>query len=250
MSDARELLENYGAFNPHATFVLDGWRAEATDPAWRKWRTDAPTCAHWYTPDRLRDLIAGCLTSEAGGETVRAFVSQFRGLAGTAKQKAVAGDLAGVRLEALVREGDVDMTAVRTLLETMQRVTRPVKPKALGVIGEEHVRRWLVTHCHVSEGSVTYRRKMGETDGLPYVLEVGFGVRAKDDEPRRLVSGLNWSATLDVPIPELRSLLQRARVDPDDPVVVLAHIARPHFEYADRAKGRVRLRNGGSADEA
>ena len=55
------------------------------------------------------------------------------------------------------------------------------------------------------------------------------------------MSGLNWSATLDNPIAELRGLLQEARVDANDPVVVLAHAARPAFKYAERGKGRVVL---------
>lgn len=249
VSGAQELIENYAAFNPHATFTFDGWRAEATTPAWQKWRTDAPTSPHWYTPEQLRDLIAGYLSNGHGGVTVREFVSQFKGLAGTGKQKVVAGDLSGVHLSGLVKKDDVDMERITALLERMQAATRPVKPKALGVIGEEHVKRWMMAHGGVSEGSVQYRRKMGENNGLPYVLEAAFGVREDDEARRRLVSGLNWSATLDNPISELRELLQAARVDLADPVVVLAHICCPVFNYAERGKGRVILSDEGNTDE-
>ena len=59
---------------------------------WRKWTPHDPTSAHWYTAERLRGLIAAYMSDENRGgraRTVREFVSEFAGLQGTAKQKAV-----------------------------------------------------------------------------------------------------------------------------------------------------------------
>ena len=56
---------------------------------------DSPS-PHWYTPDQLLNLITAYLAGERAGrspaKTVREFIAEFRGLAGTAKQKAVAAD--------------------------------------------------------------------------------------------------------------------------------------------------------------
>ena len=61
--DPVELIEHYVAFNPHGTFAVHDhdnpeMTFEATHAAWRKWKPDAPTSAHWYTTETLRDLIA------------------------------------------------------------------------------------------------------------------------------------------------------------------------------------------------
>jgi len=123
----------------------------------------------------------------------------------------------------------------------MQAAARAPKPALLGVIGEEHLRQWMIHHSGAAEDSIRYIRKVGEDEGLPYVLEFAFGVREDDDAGRRLLTGLNWSATLENPLPELRSLLQTMRVDPHDPVTVVVHIAKPQFRFTERGKGAVAL---------
>ena len=91
-----QIADDYTWLNPHLALTLT-WFGErsavrATDPSWRKWRPSDPTCPHWYTPQHLERLIAAYLTHdvERGRErTVREFVSEFRGLSGSLKQKAV-----------------------------------------------------------------------------------------------------------------------------------------------------------------
>ena len=95
--NAVSLVQAYAAFNPHATFRLSvgeerkTWQASAPD--WNKWRPSDPTSPHWYTPERLRLLVAAYIAAERDGggkaRTVREFVSEFRGLSATAKQKSV-----------------------------------------------------------------------------------------------------------------------------------------------------------------
>jgi DNA topoisomerase VI subunit B len=241
---ARELVEGYAAFNPHATFRFSKLTFEATDPDSYKWRADELTSAHWYTPETLRSLIAGYIAREREGaraRTVREFVSEFRGLSSTAKQKQATEGFSRTRLADLVEDGRFDDGAVGQLLARMQELSRPVKPAALGVIGQKHLAAWMVAHAGVALDSVEYGKKQGEHDGLPFVIEFAVGVRQDDNAGRRVLCGLNWAPALGTPVAELTSLLQEARVDPHDPVTMVLHIARPRFEFTDHGKGKVAL---------
>lgn len=238
---AKTLVENYAAFNPHAGFTLNGDRLDRTEAGWTKWRPDNPTSAHWYTEQTLRDLIAAYLAVERNGgqpKTVREFVSTFRGLSGTAKQKLVIANWSRSYLRDFVVAGDLDMGFVRNLLERMQTHSAAPKPQMLGVLGKAHMTAWMV-RSGVAADSIKYKRLMG-VDHLPYVLEIAFGVNKNDDSRRRIVTGLNWSPVIgDAPDETLRQAIAAARLDPYDPVTLLVHMARPRFEFADRGKTRI-----------
>jgi hypothetical protein len=242
---AEELLDGFAAFNPHATFTLNGQRYERTDPDWNKWRPDNPTSAHWYTEETLRDLIAAYITKERAGarahpKTVREFVSEFRGLSATAKQKSVSGPWSGKHLTEFVTTEDIDPEFVRDLLGRMQAGSKAPAPLTLGLVGKEHLTRWMTAHG-VSAESIRYVKKVG-VDGLPYALEMAFGVNTDSDSVRRIVTGLNWSPVIGGdPDPTLRSAVSEARLDPHDPVTLLVHISRPRFAFADRGKTRLAL---------
>ena len=242
---ARSLIQDFAAFNPHATFTLDGETIAASSADWKKWRP-SDLCPHWYTPDTFRELIAHYVASERYGAspvTVREFVSSFRGLTSTAKQKTVTEGFKRDHLSELVVDDgrDLDQAALETLLERMKAETRPPRPSKLGVIGREHLSRWLVEQAGASKDSIKYRKKTGVEDDLPYVVEVAFGVHEDDDAGRRIVTGLNWSPTLGVPVHQIDSLVQEMRIDPTDPVILLVHMARPEWKYTERGKGRVNL---------
>ena len=107
---AGDLIAQYAAFNPHVTFVFNGERYERTTDEFSKWSPNAPTSAHWYTPETLRDLIAGYIVKERTGgrqKTVREFVSEFRGLSSTKKQKEVSADWSGADLHDFLRDDDM-----------------------------------------------------------------------------------------------------------------------------------------------
>ena len=59
---------------------------------------------------------------------MRQLVAMFRGLSGTAKQKALLGPLglSRVPLRELVKDGDVDRAAVEHLLMAMRAASMPV----------------------------------------------------------------------------------------------------------------------------
>jgi len=247
---ARELVEGFAAFNPHASFRFWGVGAapltfEATDTNWCKWRPDEPTSAHWYTRETLRDLVAAYVAKEQEGgrvRTAREFVSEFRGLSSTAKQKTVMEGLglSGVYLHDLVANEDVDMALVTRLLAAMQAAFKPPQPAALGIIGQEHVTAWMTSYAGVTRESVRYRKKLGLEEGMPFALELAYGVRA-DNDCRREVTGMNWSPSLGIPVPRLARLLGEMMVQEKDPITVFLHMARPRFEFVDHGKTQVKL---------
>ena len=234
------LVEKYAAFNPHATFRIGETTFEPTDPKWTKWKPTDPTSPHWYTKETLRDLIAAYVAQERNGgrvRTVREFVSEFRGLSGTAKQKQLDG-FKGDYLHDFVKDGDINSMDVEKLLEAMKGLSKAPKPAALGVIGKDHFKAWMVRYADVSEKSIKYVKRMA-TDGLPHVLEIAFGVH--NIEERRIVTGLNFAPTIVLPMEELGRLLGEMRIDQHDPVTVIVHTARPRFEFVDRGKTRLEL---------
>jgi DNA topoisomerase VI subunit B len=249
---ADDLLLEYGAFNPHASFTYqeaeDTTVIPRTTPAWRKWLPRDPTSPHWYTVERLRALMAAYLTEEqrsGRARTVREFVTEFYGLSGSIKPKRVldAAGLSRAYLHDLVEAGDVAIEPATALLTAMQRESRLVKPAVLGVLGEAHVRHYLVTHCDAEPGSIKYRKLEDIADGLPFVLELACGWYADEDrdDAQCTMVGVNWSPTLKPPFPELPALLGKARVDDFDPVVVFVHLAIPRVDFTDRGKSVVAL---------
>ena len=117
----------------------------ATDPAWLKWKPHRPTSAHWYEPQHLERLIGAYVTHDRDAGTDRLvsdFVAEFDGLTGSQKRASVLREtgLHRVRLSDLVLGDRLDSERIGQLLASMQRHTRPVNPKLLGVIGEEHLR--------------------------------------------------------------------------------------------------------------
>ena len=84
--------------NPHLTLTVDWFGERSTErrptrPGRSGGRAD-PTSPHWYTAAHLERLIAAYVAHDADRgrmRTVREFVAEFRGLSGTAKQKAVLG---------------------------------------------------------------------------------------------------------------------------------------------------------------
>jgi DNA topoisomerase VI subunit B len=248
------LLEQYAAFNPHVSFTLTTpafTRAySATTPAWKKWRPSDPTSPRWYECEHFTALIAAYLYRErvsgAKARTLRAFVSEFAGLSASAQQKAVleAASLSGRYLHDLVK-GDAFLEAdIQTLLSTMQSHSRPITPQALGVLGKPHLCRVLDEHHHVDPSTIAYKKVIAEASGLPFVLEVAFGVVRKDDEQGqdlRVITGINWSATPTPPFEQLDSYLSTALVSRGHHVVVVVHLAIPRPTFRDRGKQALAL---------
>ncbi len=90
--------------------------------------------------------------------------------------------------------------------------------------------------------SVQYKGVSGQADGLPFVLELALGVHEEDNEDgREIVAGVNWSPALECPFDELVYLLGEMRIDENDPVTLIVHLAIPRPDFTDRGKGQISL---------
>ena len=277
----QKLLADYALFNPHAAFELADhattMQIAPTAPDWRKWLPTDPTSPHWYDAERLSGLIGCYVSAERNGgkvRTVRDFVSEFRGLARTAKQKQVtaAAGLERAYLHDLARDGKFDQKRIAVLLASMQELSAPVKPEALGILGEEHFR------CRLQPEGKTFRyRKSHGIDkrGLPCLIETAFAIpgdtcaprKAERDprlpqdwmlvetEPKALRIGLNWSVPLGNALQNdayrvdgnhvvcgLAALLAEQRINVySDRVCLAIHMVNPRFQFVDRGKGSITL---------
>ena len=245
------LVQDFACLNPHASFtVAAGGKNRifsARDTAWRKWRTDDPTSAHWYRLEDFRELIAAEIDKErkarqknpdAPRKTLRDFVGEFDGLARPQYRQRVLEEagLSGKYLCDLEADVDGEMTLVARLLAAMRSVARPVKPLRLGVLGRENMQAALVSYG-AREGSIEYGRdpQIGD-DGLPYVVEVAFGI-TKEGRPRKLVCGINSSVVFRVPSPNLHTILSDCYMDVDEPVAFIVHQSCPRFKFIGHGKG-------------
>jgi DNA topoisomerase VI subunit B len=269
-SDAKrrflQIAEGFGWLNPHLTLEID-WEGErtrvaASDPGWAKWRPSDPTSPHWYDLDRLARLMGAYIArdQDRGREprTVREFISEFRGLTGTAKQKAVLDAIGAARvtLPAFFGISDVNRPRIARLLAAMQLHTRPVKPKDLGAIGERHLRARFVAAG--ADGETFRYSKQFLTDGdLPQVVECAFGY-IPNGKQRRIVTGVNWSPGIINPFRELGRygqsldtvLTEQRAGNADDPVTLVIHMACPRVDYTDRGKSALALAGSISTQEA
>jgi hypothetical protein len=268
----RALVESYALFNPHLSLTLDWFGRvttwEATDPGWTKWRPNQPTSALWHERRHLERLIGACVTAdrERGQDRlVNDFLRQFDGFSGSLKRAKVLAEagLKRARLSDLVAGGGFQSEKIALLLVALQRHSRPVNPRRLGLIGSNHFReRFLM--MGVTALSFTYEKKLrggpakskksqpatGEKAcllELPSVVECAFGwlgPKAKDE--RKIFAGANWSGAISNPFRTfghtgegLETLLAGLRVQRREPVVFAVHLAHPRVEFTDRAKSAV-----------
>jgi hypothetical protein len=201
--------------------------------------------AHWYNPETFERLIAAYVRDNQDNYrtmTVREFVALFKGLSGSAKQKAVLEAVGAARMtlaEFLGTGAAIHKDDVTGLLYAMKAESRPVKPIDLGFIGEEHLRVRL-TALGVHENSFRYKRIAVDDDEQPFVIEAAFGYRPKSDQ-RYLAVGLNFSPAIGNPIRPLNEMLSDAWADSESPVMLVLHITCPRFAFTDRGKGSIAL---------
>ena len=78
-----------------------------------------------------------------GNITVREFISEFRGMSSTAKQKVVLAETGAshVSLHNFFGRHKANTDNIAKLLASLQKHTKPVRPAELGMIGKEHFYR-------------------------------------------------------------------------------------------------------------
>ena len=242
------MMLSYAAVNPHASFSYEGGfeiDIPRTKTECAKWTPSNPTSAHWYDSGRLTALIGAYLSNERESgqhRTVRDFVGEFKGLSSTQKRKSVTEDvgLSGSHLQDLISDNALDNAKIGELLEAMKMNCKPVKPKALGNIGEEHLKKWMHDNFQTAD-SFQYKRIMAAPGGLPFVLEAAFGVMGGEMEDSHSIrtTALNWTSTLTQPFESLN--LSDTLVNSYDPIHIFVHLACPRLDFTDRGKTRLKL---------
>jgi DNA topoisomerase VI subunit B len=246
------LVWDFVALNPHLAIVLDldgeGLiHRKPTAPDWEKWKPSYPIPPAWYTPESLQRLIAASVNRdlEDGNRvrSVRDFLGGFAGLSSTAKRSVVLKETGLFRagLDIFFDGERVDRDAIARLLRAMQGSGRLVKPRALGVIGEDHFRSIFAVD-KADQDHLKYAPVAGEEGGLPYLVEVAFSPAA-EVSTTPLVSGVNWSPAIHDPFRSLvASVLYAQHVDLyRDPVLLGVHVATPSVSFVDRGKSSVVL---------
>jgi DNA topoisomerase VI subunit B len=251
-----QLAESYAWLNPHLRLRLS-WNGEskinikASNPTWNKWLPSWPTSAHWYDPSRFRRYMAAHIANR-GNITVREFISEFRGATGTAKQKAILAETGAshVSLHSFFGLHKVNTGNVARLLASLKKHTKPVPPAELGIIGKEHLYR-LMEAAGGDPKTFTYNRSLGETGGVPRVVEFAFGIHregltAGRGPSRKVITGVNWSPGINNPFRQLGrggigldAILSEVRANTSQPVIAVLHLACPRVAYTDRGKSAI-----------
>ncbi|MEJ0093115.1 MAG: ATP-binding protein [Methylocella sp.] len=241
-----QMVRLYGWSNPHAEIKLT-WgrklimRVSPSNLDWKKWLPRDPTSPHWYNAESLRNLAADCIAldedSELPPRTVRAFITDFRGLKQSAKAAAICDSLGASRqtLAELFHAGRIPK-----LLDAMQTESATVKPALLGVIGSEHILAKF-EEIGVDQSSFKYTMTPIIFYGIPYLVEIAFGYCPHKAFERELLTGVNWSVGIDNPFEDLDAELTEMRVTDEEPVALFVHVASPRIDYRDRGKSRVDL---------
>jgi hypothetical protein len=254
--DFLQLAAAYAWLNPHLTITVS-WNGEqlmdikATNPAWAKWLPSWPTSAHWYDSGRFRRYMAAHI-AHRGDITVREFISEFRGMSATAKQKDVLAEIGAshVSLHRFFGANKVNTGNIARLLASLKRHSKPVPPAQLGVIGRDHFFRRMEA-AGGDPSTFTYEQRLGETGGVPRVVEYAFGLHraafAAARGPRgKIITGVNWSPGINNPFRQigrsgdgLDAILEQVRASTSQPVIVALHVACARVTYTDRGKSAI-----------
>jgi DNA topoisomerase VI subunit B len=252
-----QMASDYGWLNPHLSLTLT-WEGQlcvefkAFDPNWAKWKPSDPTSPHWYDEARLRRLMGAYIARDEDhgrdSRMVREFISEFRGLSGSAKQKLVLEAVGAARLSLAEFFGNGDRVnhdRIAALLVAMQKHSRPVKAADLGLIGRDHLASCF-QRAGVNLETFKYQRSLGETGGVPDVIETAFGWCPDGENKRQIITGINWSTAIGNPFrslglygESLDSILAEQRSGRAEPIIFVLHVARPRVEYSDHGKSAV-----------
>jgi DNA topoisomerase VI subunit B len=188
---------------------------------------------------------------------VREFIAEFRGLSGTAVRRKILEEV-GCSHQSLADFFGVERVnraGIAKLLAAMRKYSKPVAPKHLGIIGVEPLKQRFLEAGGNAETFKYQQRKGTTTEGIPYIVEVAFGLHQSaltdngaKSEPRKLFTGANWSVGINNPFRAfgstgegLENTLAEVRANASQPVICALHLASAYIQYADRGKSAIIL---------
>jgi DNA topoisomerase VI subunit B len=172
----------YGAalVNPHAAITatdqaycdVDGDAVfyKPSDEAWSKWTPSAPSSPHWYDRSAFAALVASYIreTARSGvDKPLGGFITEFDGLSGSVKQKAIRTVAAGVTHLSDLHGRD---GVIAALHDAMLVHAKPTPPGRLGPVGGDHYQRLLDERYGASR--FWYKTTNVVVDGVPWIVEV------------------------------------------------------------------------------
>jgi hypothetical protein len=201
--------------NPHAAITeIDHAYSDADSDAafykpsgedWSKWTPSSPSSPHWYDHTAFAALVHAYIR-EIGRTGVDIpigrFITEFDGLSGSVKQKAIRKVADGVtHLSGLDGRDDL----IGALHDAMLEHAKPTPPGRLGAVGPDHYREQL----DATYGVIRFWHKTTNVvvDGVPWVIEVAV---ADTIEPGRTWFACNHGPAFGDPLG--RTLLQAGEV--------------------------------------
>ena len=207
----------------------------------------------WYDVSRFDRLISAMINADRRRgrvRTVRELVAQFRGLSGTAKQKAILAQLGLARatLEDLVGDdGVLAHDRLERLLGAMAAASKPPRAEALGIIGKDHFLARLPVG-DLGRASFEYRKRIDPDPSSPRIAEIGFAFDEDKLWSRLLLCGLNNSPALsdagafrELGVDGLGGLLGDRFARATAPIAFFLHLTGARLAFTDRGKSAVSL---------
>ncbi|GJF09567.1 hypothetical protein NGTWS0302_24110 [Mycolicibacterium cyprinidarum] len=250
--DAGGWAFNTALVNPHATITVDNPPNSDTDRGaefykpsdhgWSKWTPAMPSSPHWYDKgaftalvySQIREIKTTGVDVPLGG-----FITEFDGLKGSVKQKAIRTVAAAItHLSGLEGRDDT----INALHDAMLTHAKPTPAGKLGAVGKDHFERLLddwygVRRCWYKASTVT-------DDGVPYVVEVAV---ADTEASGGVWFGCNHSPAFGDPLGRTRlsaadiyvtgaaSFLSQSGVDQDHRAAVV-HVICAAPQFVDKGK--------------
>jgi DNA topoisomerase VI subunit B len=233
-------IRSFALYNPHATiqFSYHGKhdsegveKYKTTQETFNKFLPTAATSACWYDAAALEQLIYAHIGDARNGRRdlpLGAFIEQFRDLKRTDRRKRVAASLENRvrRLSDFASLPERDRrAAISTLLEAMQKESRPPPHKVLGRVNAAHFEERFDELYGVER--FWYNYVEGDQDGIPYIFEVAL---AEVERPGQLFTAINYSPTFQEPFARTLFSAQEAanQKDPGVEAFLKSRYARPY----------------------
>ena len=245
----------YGAalVNPHATISAIDHANAGTDSdtgfykpsgeGWSKWTPSTPSSPHWYDRAAFSALVHSHIreTGRSGVDVpLGRFITEFDGLSGSVKQKAIRAVAAGVtHLSGLDGRDDV----ITRLHDAMLGHAKPTPARRLGMVDGEHYRRLLDAAYGVRR--FWFKTATLTVGGVPWIIEVAVADTVK---PGRTWFGCNHAPAFGDPLGRATlhagdiytigaaSFLARAGIEPLDHRAAVVHVICAATQFVDKGK--------------